>query len=146
MRITQEADYALRIVYLLAQRGKLTDSGTISTTVGVTDRFTVKILRKLVQGGLVTSQKGAAGGYQLALQPREISMRNVLETIDGPMCISRCLEDGYECTRTGDQKHCCTFHCIFGKINKNLIEALDKVTLDQVIGEDDDIETILKKF
>ena len=143
MRITQEADYALRIVYLLAQTGKLTDAGTISAQVGVTDRFTVKILRKLVQSGIVTSQKGAAGGYMLARQPGDISMRQVLETIDGPMFISRCLEDGYECTRTGDQKHCCTFHCIFEQLNKRLSEALDTVTLDRMIGEHVDIEQIL---
>ena len=143
MRITQEADYALRIVYLLAQTGKLTDAGTISAQVGVTDRFTVKILRKLVQSGIVTSQKGASGGYMLARQPGEVSMRQVLETIDGPMFISRCLEDGYECTRTGDKKHCCTFHCIFEKLNRNLSETLDKVTLDRMIGNDVDIEQIL---
>ena len=146
MRITQEADYALRISYLLAQSGKLMDAGSISQAVGVSDRFTVKILRKLVQSGIVTSQKGACGGYMLAASPSEVSMRQILETIDGPMMISRCLESGYECSRTGENRHCCTFHRIFERLNRRIAEKLDTVTLDRVIGEDADIETILSNI
>ena len=146
MRITQEADYALRISYLLAQSGKLMDAGSISQAVGVTDRFTVKILRKLVQSGIVTSQKGACGGYMLAVSPSEVSMRQILEIIDGPLVISRCLETEYECSRTGEKKHCCTFHRIFDRLSKSLVDKLDTVTLDRVIGENVDIETILSNI
>ncbi len=146
MRITQEADYALRISYLLAKDGGLMDAGSISKGVGVTDRFTVKILRKLTQSGIIKSQKGAQGGYRLAVPASEISLRRVLEIIDGPLAISRCLEDCYECTRVGDDKDSCFFHCIFAKLNTSLTERLEQVTLDQVIGDHADINQILSKI
>lgn len=146
MRITQEADYALRIVYLLAKVGGVLGSVAIAESVGVTERFTVKILRKLSQSGIVTSKKGASGGYTLAIPPSEISMRRIVEVIDGPVEISRCLDDNYECTRSGDKKHQCTFHLIFAKINKTIAEKLDTVTLDAVIGDDFDIEAILSQL
>lgn len=146
MRITQEADYALRITYLLARDKKVLDAGTIANISGVTERFTVKILRKLVFGGVVSSKKGSKGGYELAVSPGEVTMRRIVELIDGPLEISRCLDSAYECTRIGDKKNTCTFHLIFAKLNKSIAEKLEAVTLDMVTNEDMDIGELLEKF
>ena len=146
MRITQEADYALRIVYLLAKDGGVLGAGTISEASGVTERFTVKILRKLTQSGMVASKKGASGGYILAAEPKDITMRQIVEIIDGPLEISKCLDSAYECTRNKGKKHQCTFHLIFAKINKTIADKLDTVTLDTVIGDDIDIGKILSQL
>ena len=146
MRITQEADYALRIVYLLAKRGGLLDAAAISRDSGVTDRFTVKILRKLMGGGVVSSKMGAKGGYSLAEKPENVSMQRVIEIIDGPVEISKCLDSEYGCTRMGDKKAECTFHLIFSKINKNLVDKLSTVTFDTVIADDFDVGKLLEKI
>ena len=66
MHITLESDYAVRIVYCLAQNGGRMEAAAIAEQTGVTLRFSLKILRKLVAGGLVKSYKGAGGGYELA--------------------------------------------------------------------------------
>ena len=58
MHITLEADYAVRIVYCLAAAGKRMDAKAISDDTAVTLRFSLKILRKLVAGGIVRSFKG----------------------------------------------------------------------------------------
>ena len=63
LRITQEADYALRIVALLASHETVTDANTIADEAGITQRFALKILRNLSLGEIVCSQKGAGGGY-----------------------------------------------------------------------------------
>ncbi len=146
MRITQEADYALRIVYLLARHGDKLDSVSIAEAAGVTERFTVKILRKLMAGDLIISHKGVKGGYALAVAPEEISMRKIIETIDGKTEISRCLDCGYVCTRMGDRKDMCFFHLIFNKLNSELADKMDRVTLDAVLDEEQSIDDILKKL
>lgn len=146
MRITQEADYALRIIYVLAKDGGVLGSGSISTLSGVTERFTIKILRKLMQGGMVGSHKGVKGGYELIRTPDSISMLQVVELISGPIEISRCLDSAYECTRTGSEKSHCTFHLIFAKINKSIADKLGSITMDAVIADDLDIEKILQKL
>ncbi len=74
MHITLESDYAVRIVYCLAQNGGRLDAASIAEQTGVTLRFSLKILRKLVAGELVKSYKGAGGGYELARDPHEISL------------------------------------------------------------------------
>ena len=146
MRITQEADYALRIAYLLAKDGGVLGAGTLAEAAGVSERFTLKILRKMAQGGIIASKKGAFGGYTLAVPPADVSMRRVVEVIDGPVEISRCLDSTYECTRTGDKKHECAFHLIFSKINKSIAEKMDTVTLGALIDDNMDIEKILSNL
>ena len=146
MRITQEADYALRIAYLLANDGGVLGAGVLAEKAGISERFALKILRKLSQSGIVVSKKGAFGGYALALPPEQASMRCIVEAIDGTVEISRCLDSAYECTRMGDKRHECAFHLIFSKINKSIAEKMETVTLDVLIGDDLNIEKILSKL
>lgn len=71
MHINLESDYAVRIVYCLARFGQKMDAQRIAEETGVSQRFTLKIMRKLVTAGLVTSFKGAHGGYTLSRAPEE---------------------------------------------------------------------------
>ena len=98
MRITLESDYALRIITSLAEDNKVVDAKTLSDNTSVTLRFTLKILHKLVIAGLVTSYKGVKGGYKLAKAPEDITLKSVIELIDGPIFIARCLEGDEECS------------------------------------------------
>ena len=69
MHITLEADYAIRIMLALAANTGRMDAGSISQEAVVSLRFALKILRKLVNSGLVQSFKGVKGGYELAKDP-----------------------------------------------------------------------------
>lgn len=48
-------------------------------------RFTLKTMRKLVAAGIVRSFKGAKGGYQLARGPESVTLRQVIEAVEGPL-------------------------------------------------------------
>ncbi len=120
MRITHEADYAVRIVYVLMQAREATvPASKVAEASGVTLRFSLKILRKLAGSGIVTAQKGANGGYALAMDPAEISLGLIIESIDGPFELNHCLSDDYDCTRVKDKKFC-QFHHIFDDVNAKL--------------------------
>ncbi len=145
MRLTQEADYALRIVYVLAKNEKTLDARTVSEKACVPERFTVKILRKLVLCGIVTSKKGSAGGYMLTESTEKLTMRQVVEAIEGSLEISRCLGGDYECSRNNNKK-CCTFHLIFEKLNSELAEKLGRITIEEVADDSVGIDSILNKI
>ena len=92
MRITHEADYAVRIVYTLMQAEQPPVAASrLAEQSGVTLRFTLKILRKLAGSGIVCAQKGASGGYSLAMDPLDISLGLIIESIDGPFELNHCL-------------------------------------------------------
>ncbi len=122
MHITLESDYALRIVLCLVREKKRLDAKAISERTCVTLRFALKILRKLVAGGIVKSFKGTQGGYELAKKPEEISLKDVIETVEGTYCLSRCLQEDYECSR-GKSGICC-FQKAFDEISTLVQERL----------------------
>ncbi|MBR5484944.1 MAG: Rrf2 family transcriptional regulator [Oscillospiraceae bacterium] len=124
MNITLEADYAIRIVHCLSMHGKRMDAKHISELTGVTLRFSLKILRKLVGAGIVKSFKGTQGGYELAKSPAEISLAEVLEVIEGPYNLNRCGTGEFVCTRIKDKP--CAMQKIFCEISRDVRERLDK--------------------
>ncbi len=133
MRITREADYAIRIVYCLCplQAGERMGTPLIAEKSGVRQRFILQILRQLMEAGIVISYKGACGGYALNKAPSKISVGSVIEVIDGPICINHCLSENFECSRVDDVNTCC-FHNTFLTINEELKAKLYSQTFDKV--------------
>lgn len=130
MHMTLEADYAVRIVEFLSTQSERVDAKTISDVTEVTQRFTLKILRTLVANGIAISYKGAKGGYELAKPAKEITLRQVIEAVEGPYMISRCQGEAYSCTRTD-----CRLHGIYGKISAIVRKELDAITFDMLSGD-----------
>ncbi len=127
MVMTLEADYAVRIVEMLAVSNKKIDAHTISDETHVPLRFALKILHKLVAGGLIISYKGAHGGYMIAREPGKITLRQVIESVEGPYMISRCQQDEYACSHTA-----CRFHQIYDEISSIVRTKLDSYTFDSL--------------
>ncbi len=134
MRITLESDYALRIVGALASKNDIIDAKTLSDEVSVTQRFTLKILHKLVSGDLVKSYKGVNGGYKLNASADKVTLKAVIELIDGPIAISRCLESNESCSMISD-KTSCIYHHIFDKISLDVAKKLNSITIADVINK-----------
>ena len=132
MRITLESDYALKIVTALAGCQDVTDAKTLSQETAVTQRFTLKILHKLVLGGIVESYKGAKGGYRLKQKPSDITLKSVIELIDGPIAIARCLDSDGSCALNHNTADCIYYH-IFDSISNQVAERLAAITIDDVL-------------
>lgn len=134
MRITLESDYALRILSALASHDTVVDAKTLSEETTVTLRFALKILHKLTQGNLVSSYKGANGGYKLRIPAEQITLKQVIELIDGPIAIVRCLESSGGCSLNQD-KTACTFHHIFDTISIDVAKKLSSITIGDVLNK-----------
>lgn len=134
MRITLESDYALRILTVMAEYADIRDAKTISADTSVTIRFTLKILHKLVGADLVESYKGVHGGYKLKKSPEEISLKEVIELIDGPIAIARCVDSEEGCSLNCD-KTSCVYHHIFDTISIDLARKLSKISISDVINK-----------
>lgn len=130
MRITHEADYAIRVVYCLAYAGHRLSAKEISEQTGVTQRFALKILRKLIQADLIQSFKGVSGGYILNRTPDTISLGEIIESIDGPIAINHCLSNEFDCTRVAHKSEC-GFQKVFVSVNAMLRKELYAATMDR---------------
>ena len=126
MHINLESDYAVRIVYHMVRLARRVDANTLAEASGVSLRFTLKIMGKLAAAGVVRSFKGAHGGYELAHPAGAITLRHVIEAVEGPYRFSRCVGDGYECSASGG----CPFYKVFDDVTRTVVEKLDTVTFD----------------
>ena len=138
MKITQEADYALRMICLLTKQSAAgvptVGAATLAEGVAVPTRFGLKILHKLSQAELVKTSRGAAGGYSLNTDPETLTVRRVIEAIDGPIEINRCLSDTHQCLNNPN-KDCCRLHHVFEELNRHITERLDRLTIATVVDE-----------
>ena len=135
MHMTLETDYAVRIVSCLVTAGRRMDAKSIAEETSVTLRFSLKILRKLVAGGIIKSYKGTQGGYELAREPKEISLNDVIETVEGPFYISRCLGGDYQCGHNDTSSGCsCPFREVYDQISEDVSKRLKAVTGDMLLS------------
>ena len=128
--MTLEADYAVRIVEYLTKHPERRDARRISEETQIPLRFSLKILRELVAEGFVCSFKGAKGGYTLAKPPEEITLRQVIELVEGPYMLSRCQKEEYSCGR----EHC-RLHTIYEKISQDVRRELDSYTFAMICAQ-----------
>ena len=130
MHINLESDYAVRIVQYLAQSNERRDAQSIADSTCVSLRFTSKIMRKLVAADIVQSFKGAHGGYTLSRPASSITLRQVIEAVEGPYRFSRCVDNGYACNCSSVTA--CPFHSVFDDITQMVIQKLDEATFDSL--------------
>lgn len=136
MKLTQEIDYAFRIIaHLAAHEGQVVGAPTIAETMGIPSRFTLRILRKLNISGLTASRRGAKGGYILNRPAGGISLYDIILAIDGPIELNRCLHanDPY-CNRFNTKEIAgCKFHRSMNGLQKDIIGQLQSMKITDYI-------------
>lgn len=136
MKLTQEIDYAFRIIaHLAAHEGEVVGAPVIAEDMGIPSRFTLRILRKLNLGGLTKSRRGAKGGYILNRPAESISLYDIILAIDGPIELNRCLHanDPY-CNRFNTKEIAgCKFHRSMYGLQQNVIEQFKSMKITDYI-------------
>ncbi len=131
MNITQEADYALRVIAYLSEldEDSRESASSIAEKLNIPPRFLLKILRKLRENNLIQSFMGVKGGYILAKKPEDITLKDVIASIDGPIYINRCLYDSKLCNRYPIN---CNVHNAMVGIQQSLVENLESINFKMI--------------
>jgi len=100
---SKAADYSILVVVYLASlpQGTIKSKAELAQVLRLPSDFLSKLLQKLTHVHIIRSIKGIKGGYALQRAPEEITLRQVIEAIDGPFRLVECLgEDGTVCIRS----------------------------------------------
>ncbi|MFZ5596942.1 MAG: RrF2 family transcriptional regulator [Bacillota bacterium] len=126
MRLNQATDYAMRAVLYLSGLpfGQVVEARLIAEEEHIPIRFLLKILRLLIKGGIVESHRGVNGGYSLARQPSQITMLDVVEAMEGPIIVNRCLLSPDECNKS--YSHHCPVHGALFELQKAMVDHLGR--------------------
>jgi Rrf2 family protein len=126
MQITRQADYAVRAVLYLAERGLTARVPTaeIGREQRIPVTFLAKIMAQLSSAGIVRSTRGAHGGITLGRPADEISLLDIVEAIDGPMLLNECVGDISQC-QLGQR---CAVHDVWCQAQAELAGRLARTT------------------
>ena len=102
MQFTRAEDYGMRGVLYLAERGagRVTPLSEVSEAESVPEKFLAKIFQSLSKAGIVRSHRGVRGGFTLWRAPAELTVKEVLEAIQGPYHLMNCLHDPDACSKS----------------------------------------------
>ena len=131
LRLSKLTDYAVVVMVRLAEvsPGASPDVQTspgIAAATGVPEPTVAKVLKTLAATGLVTSQRGARGGYRLARPLHDISVSEVIEAVDGPIALVACVDGSMiECESQG----LCPVRGRWDPVNDAIERALSAITL-----------------
>ena len=137
MQLTSTTDYAIRIVCYLAAQRQMISTSELSQELSVPSSYIPKITKKLKQAGIIKACEGIKGGYQIAKQPENISLRDVISCTESTMAISRCLEKEGGCSQ--NYIACCKVHQILLDLQNIYNNRLESVKISDIIrpGKDE---------
>ena len=130
MQITQTADYAVRTVVYLALNGSggPVAASVIAKEMTIPGDYISKVVQALSRAGLVESVAGRNGGAQLARDPAKLSMLEIVEAVDGPVTLNRCVIRPGACPRDTY----CVVHDFWKSAQKGLVTVLSTTTIADI--------------
>lgn len=138
MRLSKRGEYGLRAMISLAEAQKNSPTGMIqireiSAREKIPAKFLEQILLALKNAGLVHSKMGVGGGYYLARTPKEITLGQIVRTLDGPLAPIKCVSQmAYEPCGCPDEETC-GLRMVMGDVRNAIANILDNTTLAAVL-------------
>jgi len=139
MLFSTKAEYGVR---LMVELGRQPDSSPISlSAVAEAERLPLSYLEHLVarlrRAGLVTSTRGAHGGYSLAMPAEEITLDRVVEALEGQIAPMECFHESPEgkvlCSHESDGDHACATKLLWTRVQGGVTRALAGTTLAELV-------------
>ena len=131
MQVSRKVDYALRAVIHLAgdaQRERSCTVAEIAERERIPKQFLEKIIRDLIRTSLVKSRRGPHGGYVLARPAEEVTFRNVIEAVEGPISLNGCVGEHAECFLMG----ACGMNRVWAEGQRRVMDLFQSTTIASV--------------
>lgn len=131
MKLSTKGRYGVRLMFDLALHsdGSPVTLKEIATRQEISEKYLSNLIPLLRNAGLVHSVRGSQGGYTLARQPREISLKDILVVLEGSMCLVECTEKPTVCRRSDD----CFVREVWAEVTAKMLEALESFTLENMV-------------
>jgi FeS assembly SUF system regulator len=129
LRLSKMADYGTVVLTAMIREPERSRSaGEIAAAIHVPAPTVSKILKILARGGLVASLRGAKGGYLLARPSNQISLADIIHSMDGPIGMTECSVTPGLCS----QESGCAVRANWQRVNHAVLGVLREITLDQM--------------
>jgi FeS assembly SUF system regulator len=130
LRMGKLTDYGIVLMsYLASKTYQQHSAHSLSNAVQMPLPTVRKVLKFLSQAGLLKSERGAQGGYNLTRSPKQVSIAEIITAIEGPIALTECVSDESHC----EQESHCSVQTNWTRINNAVFHALDEVKLSDML-------------
>lgn len=131
MQFTKAEEYGMQGVLHLADKGqgKVTPLSEIAEAREIPEKFLAKIFQALSRSGILRSHRGVRGGFTLAKAPCDVTVKDVLESIQGPYHLAKCIPDPDSCPRVSQ----CAMRDLLATAEKQLLDVFTSHTLEDLV-------------
>ena len=138
LRISKLTDYGtVLLAHLAANQATVCSAADVALATGIGLPTVSKLFKSLARAGLVTSTRGANGGYRLSRGPQHISAADVIDALEGPVSITECSASDGDCEHEG----VCSVGGAWQRVNVAIHRALQDVTLNDLIRTNSPVPT-----
>ena len=131
LRLSKKADYALIAMAHLAHKPGSASAREIAESYDIPTELMAKVLQRLTRRGLLTSQQGTRGGYQLSRAATGISVADVIQAIDGPVSVTACSTHADRCGQFAK----CNVRDPLWRIREIIVSALTMTTVSELASD-----------
>ncbi len=131
MKISTKGRYGLRILLDLAQNASERPRmiSEICESQGLSQKYVGRLVIRLRKSGMIFSVRGAKGGYKMARAPEEISLLEIIETMEGALSIVHCVACPARCKRSGN----CISRGVWCALNEEIRNCFRKISLRDIL-------------
>lgn len=135
LTLSKKTDYALiALADLAANPRQVASARHIAERYGLPSAMLMNLLKSLHQAGLVRSTRGPKGGYQLAMDPHQVSLYELVQVVDGQVQLTDCAEQTDQCARPGCRiRDACPVQAPLHALHHKLVQFLKDVKLSDLI-------------
>jgi Rrf2 family iron-sulfur cluster assembly transcriptional regulator len=126
VHLTRQSDYGVRAILHLASLpyGQVVQTREIAAREDIPSKYLPSIIRTLARSGLIRTLRGNQGGVMLARPPEEINLREVIESVEGPISLVPCMRGPQQCSHQDN----CSFQPVCQKLQDTMVGQLDNTT------------------
>jgi Rrf2 family protein len=135
LRLSKKADYALIAMAHLALKPGSSSAREIAESYDIPTELMAKVLQRLTRRGLLTSQQGTRGGYQLSRAATGITVADVIQAIDGPVSVTACSTHAERCGQFAK----CNVRDPLWRIREIIVSALATTTVSALASDTDPV-------
>lgn len=134
LRLNRLTDYGVVVMVQLARSGEVMTAQRLAERTSLPPPTVAKLLALLARSGLAAAQRGAAGGYALGRAPERISVADIIETLEGPVALTACVEGA---NHLCSLENVCAMRGHWDTVNSAIRRALESVSLEDMARADD---------
>jgi len=136
MKLSTRSLYGLKAVVDIAacEDNKCISIKTIADRWKISENYLEQLIIKLKKAGILSSVRGAGGGYRMKICPSEVTVGQILNILEGSLLPSQCLADPPP-TRGGGSYAPCVTRGVWEKIHESVTDVVESITIMDLVNE-----------